>query len=975
MQFRTKARAVDLLGKGQIADLPTAITELWKNGYDAYADNLTAEIFLTGYNGLQSPLFLITDDGTGMSKTDIFDKWLVLGVDSKSRSEQKDVESEQTLWKAPRVKAGEKGIGRLSVAFLGSPMLMLTKKMGHPIQAMFFDWRLLENYNMYLEDVQIPVEDVTISVFNETFEKLKKDFLKNFPQEDINASQKNNDVWEDQLDLKKTIKTSTQNVKLPAFFEKDVLERLSTEDSHGTMFLVFEPEEQIVKLVKDEDKEDDVNDTEFVRTSLAGFTNQFKPQSERLPVTCKFLIHKDSNELVPTDFLTSSGQFFEDNDYDLADIIIDGCFDGNGTFQGTLKIYDNIINYSYTNSRRKDARSFYGKFPIKIGYSMGDCKDSSLKEESWQRINKKVMSYGALYIYRDGFRVLPYGRRDADFLKLEEKRNRRIGSYFFSYRRMFGYVELSRVINPLLKDRSSREGLINNGAYRAFKDDLSALFIDLAKEYFGDKAKQSVFLDEKKRLNDQDKVLRKDKEREVQEKKAFTQSLKDYPKRFDEYCSEYKSVLDELESKIAQSSVLFSDIERLLSRINELDIRYNSLLPVIPKRYKLTELQEDRLFEYEKKLNSFKTELAERSESILRRAKEKLEIQDLRKEFANNCNIFQAELESLANKNIRAFEERYQELSKLIKTKCDEILLEFRKVKESSINAIVSKEDIEKQNEQIKALYEKQKAQLSETVVPLVEHLTRINLDIDEEMLQGAYKTQYDNIKKQWELAKETSQLGIAVEIIDHEFNVLYSQINASLKEMESKEPYKSSPSFEYLKKSFNTLEDKYALLSPLYRIQGSISKEINCLDLERFIKSFFESKIKSNEVSIQFTNSFRSQSLFIKEPVIYTVLINVVNNALYWIKNSNNKMILFDYKADTDEILIKNSGEPIPNNRIEKIFELFYSKRPNGRGIGLYLSKQSLNDNYFDLYATNDPVYNTLNGACFVITKQLKRE
>jgi len=44
MQFRTKARAVDLLGKGQIADLPTAITELWKNGYDAYADNLKSGI-------------------------------------------------------------------------------------------------------------------------------------------------------------------------------------------------------------------------------------------------------------------------------------------------------------------------------------------------------------------------------------------------------------------------------------------------------------------------------------------------------------------------------------------------------------------------------------------------------------------------------------------------------------------------------------------------------------------------------------------------------------------------------------------------------------------------------------------------------------------------------------------------------------------------------------------------------------------
>lgn len=43
-QFRTKARAVELLGKGQIADLPTAISELWKNGYDAYADQLSCNL-------------------------------------------------------------------------------------------------------------------------------------------------------------------------------------------------------------------------------------------------------------------------------------------------------------------------------------------------------------------------------------------------------------------------------------------------------------------------------------------------------------------------------------------------------------------------------------------------------------------------------------------------------------------------------------------------------------------------------------------------------------------------------------------------------------------------------------------------------------------------------------------------------------------------------------------------------------------
>jgi hypothetical protein len=140
MQFRTKARAVDLLGKGQIADLPTAITELWKNGYDAYADNVSAELYLEGYKNLLYTFFVMADDGKGMSRNDILEKWLVLGTDSKSRIKNQDIEGIETLWKKSRIKAGEKGIGRLSVAYLGSPMLMLTKKQGYPLQALYFDW-------------------------------------------------------------------------------------------------------------------------------------------------------------------------------------------------------------------------------------------------------------------------------------------------------------------------------------------------------------------------------------------------------------------------------------------------------------------------------------------------------------------------------------------------------------------------------------------------------------------------------------------------------------------------------------------------------------------------------------------------------------------------------------------------------------------------------------------------------------------
>lgn len=968
MQFRTKARAVDLLGKGQIADLPTAITELWKNGYDAYADTLTAELFLTGYKGLRSPVFMITDDGTGMSKDDIFNKWLVLGVDSKSRSGRKDAEGEETLWKAPRVKAGEKGIGRLSVAYLGSPMLMLTKKQGHPIQAMFFDWRLLENFNMYLDDVQLPVEDITIADFRNKFNQLRDSFLKNFSQNEEDA------IWKDQQELKNNIINSVYKLQLPDFYEDEIISRLSDKDSHGTIFVVFEPEEQLVKLVKDDNKEDDVNDTEFVRTSLAGFVNSFKVKIDRLPIECKFLIHEVDNEPIPRDFFTSSGQFFESSDFDLADIIIDGSFDGNGTFNGTLKMYDKTIEYSFTNSRKKDSRNYYGTCPVKIGYSMGNEVDSFLRGNLWSVINEKVVTYGGLYIYRDGFRVLPYGRSDADFLGLEEKRTKRVGSYFFSYRRLFGYVELSRNNNPLLKDKSSREGLINNGAYRAFKDDLSALFIDLAKEYFGDKAKKSIFLDDKKRLNDQNEVIKKDKIRETQEKKAFTQSLKAYPKKFEEYKAEYEHVIQELETKLSQTQVLFSDIEDLLSKIHELDTRYDSLLPTVPKRYQLTETQEDRLNDFEKQLTTFINEIKTKGESVIAQAKDKLEIKELQKNFVNNCNQSLESLESIINDNLKICSEQFGNLSDELKSRCENVLSVFRIQKDNCTKNILSKEDVEKQSQIIKQLYEELLVRLKQTVIPFVEHIQRIDMDVDEDLLQGAYKLQYDNIKRQWELAKETSQLGIAVEIIDHEFNVLYSQINASLELMSKEKTYSTSTQFEYLSKAFQSLEDKYSLLSPLYRSKNAISKDIKCSDLYSFISNFFENKIKNGQVILKQTAAFSKHVLFIKEPVIYTVLINIVNNALYWIKNADTKIIEFDYQSDKDEIVIRNSGEPIRDNRLEKIFELFYSNRPNGRGIGLYLSKQSLNDCYFDLYATNASEYNTLNGACFVITKNLNK-
>ncbi|MCC2598263.1 ATP-binding protein [Sphingobacterium sp. FBM7-1] len=961
MQFRTKARAVDLLGKGQIADLPTAITELWKNGYDAYADNLSAELFKKDFNGLESNYFIVSDDGKGMSNSDILDKWLVLGTDSKSRAEQ-DVESENTLWKRPRIKAGEKGIGRLSIAYLGNPMFMLTKKIGYPLQAVYFDWRLLENYNLFLDDIIIPIKSIeSLETIEESFASLKISFLKNFDKEkDLD----NRPIWEaKQIELKSEIITDSQNAKL----EQPILDKLKKfyieENSHGTIFLTFNPIDQIIDL-SDKD-EDGLEDRKFVISSLTAFTNPFKDLNFSINNT--FIINAKQEAF---DLLDSRGNFFNKSDFDLADVYIKGEFDGNGTFQGVIRIYDEIIDYSYTNPRKKDKRSFYGKIPLELGYSQGEEKSSTLTENQFNALKAKVSEYGGLYIFRDNFRVLPYGRENADFLGFEERRSKRAGTAYFSYRRMYGYLDITRQRNENLKDKSSREGLINNAQYRAFTSDAINFFKALALDYFATEAKKSLFLDKKKQLNDEFEALKADRAREKADKIAFTKSLNDYPKRLEEHQSKYENLLNALDEKLAGINVAYSEVEGLLDELQKMDIELRNLIPKVPKRYRPTETQKERLYKFENRLNNYIEQVSPKREQLNKKAQDKLEIRDLKIDFTKKYNSYISSLEKALNDYRQQLDDKFSFLSKNYRERSRRLISALSENKERIIGGIVSKEQVRQFTDEIEKQYNNLFEEAGKTLFPLVDHIKRLSFDIDEEQVQGAYKAQYEQMKYQWEQTRDTAQLGIAVEIIDHEFNQLYAKINNQLGVLSENNMINSIKEFSFLEKNFKQLEDKYALLSPLYRISGALAKDVSCNTIYNYLLEFFENQIEEYNIGFDVSESFKKHSITIKEPVIHTVFINIINNAIYWMRNKEQRTIKLDYLSDTNEIVVANSGEKIPDYRLTNIFELFYSQRPNGRGIGLYLSKQSLNESGLDIYATNDKKYNSLNGACFVINQ-----
>ncbi|MBE9553380.1 MAG: ATP-binding protein, partial [Proteobacteria bacterium] len=76
-KIRVRARAVDMLGRQQIAGIPTAIHELFKNAHDAYATRVDVDFFR------EDGLLILRDDGYGMTREEFEDRWLTLGTESK----------------------------------------------------------------------------------------------------------------------------------------------------------------------------------------------------------------------------------------------------------------------------------------------------------------------------------------------------------------------------------------------------------------------------------------------------------------------------------------------------------------------------------------------------------------------------------------------------------------------------------------------------------------------------------------------------------------------------------------------------------------------------------------------------------------------------------------------------------------------------------------------------------------------------
>ncbi|MFT3846217.1 MAG: sensor histidine kinase [Lacibacter sp.] len=122
LKWRFDVNTFRLLGRDLITDRITAVYELVKNCYDANSTEVNV-LFESVSILSDKGRIIISDNGVGMSFTDIKDKWMVVGTNSKRAKQFSDPPFNRKF-------VGEKGIGRFAVDKLGERVEIKTKEKG-----------------------------------------------------------------------------------------------------------------------------------------------------------------------------------------------------------------------------------------------------------------------------------------------------------------------------------------------------------------------------------------------------------------------------------------------------------------------------------------------------------------------------------------------------------------------------------------------------------------------------------------------------------------------------------------------------------------------------------------------------------------------------------------------------------------------------------------------------------------------------
>ncbi|RPI17726.1 MAG: PAS domain S-box protein [Ignavibacteriae bacterium] len=114
----------------------------------------------------------------------------------------------------------------------------------------------------------------------------------------------------------------------------------------------------------------------------------------------------------------------------------------------------------------------------------------------------------------------------------------------------------------------------------------------------------------------------------------------------------------------------------------------------------------------------------------------------------------------------------------------------------------------------------------------------------------------------------------------------------------------------------------------------------INSIDFVKDIKKVAEASTGSKQIKLIFVNN-DNFDLRIDIDLMKQALINLLNNSMDAVKEGGEINFNMQKYENNAEIVISDNGYGIPGENLSKIFNLYFTTKPNGTGLGLSLVQQ----------------------------------
>lgn len=437
-RFDINPHVIRQLGAELVTDQVTALMELIKNSYDADANYVKVTIDTQG-TLLDDELFhrnhegyiVVDDDGFGMDKDTILKSWLII-----SYSNKREVDGVKPKTPKGRTPLGDKGLGRLSTQRLADICEIFTKKKNGETLHVGFDWNDFDNASK-LSDVNVEFQNATLNKEEGTRLVL------------LNLSDKK--AWE--------------GANLERF--KALLCQLISPYQENRPF-------QVYLQINGESINLDQESEKLHKLSIADihFNYQDKSFSWYADFSMRKLIGNEY-ETYEKLVLSDNGKRFLDNFFN----------DKKGRASNFRRDIDNVwlrVEHNFSlvsisapkslfNTEEHDPGDFFGRIQE---FSF---QKNSKSEDWWSSLYDTFDQYKSfiepqkgIKIYRNGFAIRPYGINSNDWLKLGASWTG--GSSYYGLRpdNVVGYVSIDEGVNSYLKDKTDREGLIENDYSRVF---------------------------------------------------------------------------------------------------------------------------------------------------------------------------------------------------------------------------------------------------------------------------------------------------------------------------------------------------------------------------------------------------------------------------------------------------------------------------------------------------------------------------